>query len=490
MPKVKHDRELEEFLRGEIHCQNFINQDLTFLQLSIIHAPRPKENKISSEENTTETLPIELSASIPIQEQKIDLQQPLAVDIIYDRNHSTNPVAPVQPVEPVIDLTPKEQWKKEADPNLTLTELLVLTSCREHINTSLQTLDGLYVNQLSRFLTLAQEAKKLAKKLKEEEEEASQWSGIPPEKLLNPIFTEQLNHIQALQQIVSLHCAREHLPQDIIEILEHLGKVESTPFNKLSCLAQNCADCYYTKVVQTFIELIKRSTADRQIVLVNCAQALKYLEVYRPRQAQLFTILEKYHQVPDGLEDLKSQFHLFKEVTSKNNGKFATSHKPSANLCCSLVWSCKCNIVTRLVKLETQIQNIIDKIKMDQDEVQIDALDFDPDIGRPEIQREHCNTAVVSVHELLTSPGPGSLDASNPEEETTDRDRLETRDSIPEDTHQSHHPPASKFQTIQCQILSQQQIKAKQKNTTRVKKYHNYRKKTGKAVSLKMQMQT
>ena len=103
-----------------------------------------------------------------------------------------------------------------------------------------------------------------------------------------------------------------------MQILEHLGKVESTPFDKFYYLAQNCADHYYTKVIQTFIELIKRSTADRQIVLVNSAQALKYLKAYRQRQAQLFTVLEKYHQVSDGLEDLKSQFHFLKEATSKS----------------------------------------------------------------------------------------------------------------------------------------------------------------------------
>ena len=151
-----------------------------------------------------------------------------------------------------------------------------------HINTPLQTLDGLYVNQPSRFLPLAQEAKKLTKKLKEEE--ASQWSGIPPENLLNESFTEQLNYIQALQEIAPLHCTREHLPQDIIRVLECLGKVESTHFYKLYYLAQNCTDCYYTKVIQTFIELIKRNTANRQIVLVNSAQALKYLEAYGQRQ--------------------------------------------------------------------------------------------------------------------------------------------------------------------------------------------------------------
>ena len=89
------------------------------------------------------------------------------------------------------------------------------------------------------------------------EEEASQWSGIPIEKLLNDSFTEQLNYIQALQQIAPLHSARQHLPQDIIRILKRLGKVETTPFHKLYYLAENCADHYYTKVIQTFVKIIK-----------------------------------------------------------------------------------------------------------------------------------------------------------------------------------------------------------------------------------------
>ena len=88
----------------------------------------------------------------------------------------------------------------------------------------------------------------MSKKLKEEEE-ASQWSEIPIKKLFNESFTEQLNYIQALQQIAPLHSAREHLPQDIIRILERLGKIETTPFDKLYYIAQNCADCYYAKVI-------------------------------------------------------------------------------------------------------------------------------------------------------------------------------------------------------------------------------------------------
>ena len=186
-------------------------------------------------------------------------------------------------MEPVVGLTPQEQCRKE-DPDLTLTGLLGLAPCEEHITTPLQTLDGLYVNQPSRFLPLAQEAKKLARKLKKEEK-ASQWSEIPIGKLINDSFTEQLNYIQALQQIALLHSMREHLPQDIIRILKRLGKVETTLFDKLYYLTQNCVDCYYMKVIQTFVKIIKRNRSDRQIVLVNMARVLKYLEAYRQRQS-------------------------------------------------------------------------------------------------------------------------------------------------------------------------------------------------------------
>ena len=155
-------------------------------------------------------------------------------------------------------------------------------------------------------MPLAQETKKLTKKIKVEEE-ALQWSGIPVEQLLNSSFTEQLNYIQSFQQIAPLHAAKEHLPKDIISILERLGKVDNTPFDKLYYLVESCADCYYTSIIKTFIELIRWSATDRQIVLVNMARALKYLEDSGQRQSQLFMVLEKYHLLPDSLENLKSQ---------------------------------------------------------------------------------------------------------------------------------------------------------------------------------------
>ena len=247
-------------------------------------------------------------------------------------------------------------------------------------------------------------------------------------KLLNESFTEQLNYIQTLQQIAPLHSAREHLPQDIIRILERLGKVETTPFDKLYYLAQNCADHYYKQVTQTFVELIKRNTADRQIMLVNMAQALKYLEAYGQRQSQLLTVLEKYHQVPDSLEDLKSQFHFLKEVTSRN----VENLQQALNLqqiCTTTLCSHINAILQRITQLEADNQMLTGKFMTEEDTVQIDTLDFDPDIDGPDTQWVHHTTAVVSVNELFTSPEPESIDASNTQEESTDRDQLDTRHS-------------------------------------------------------------
>ena len=75
--------------------------------------------------------------------------------------------------------------------------------CREYMETPLKMLDGLYVMQPKRFLPLAQEAKKLAKELRKKEI-ASQWAGLLPEKLLQESFLEQLDALQALDQLAHL----------------------------------------------------------------------------------------------------------------------------------------------------------------------------------------------------------------------------------------------------------------------------------------------
>ena len=112
------------------------------------------------------------------------------------------------------------------------------------------------------------------------EQVASQWADIPHEKLLQESFVEQLNSLQILDQLVSFKAAKEHLPKDIIDILELLGKADNILFNQLYNVAEDCADRYYTKVFKTLTQLLKSSFNDRQLVLVNTAQALKFLESY------------------------------------------------------------------------------------------------------------------------------------------------------------------------------------------------------------------
>ena len=99
-------------------------------------------------------------------------------------------------------------------------------------------------------------------------------------KNLNQSFWDQLNSLQILEQLAPLELAKQHLPADIIDILEHLGKADNIPFNQLYYIAENCADRYCSKVIETFVSIIKRQFADRQTLLVNTVHSLKFLEEY------------------------------------------------------------------------------------------------------------------------------------------------------------------------------------------------------------------
>ena len=45
---------------------------------------------------------------------------------------------------------------------------------------------------------------------------------------------------------------------------------------------------------------------------MNTAHSLKFLEDYADRQTQLWQVLQKYHTLPDKLEDLHAHFEAFK----------------------------------------------------------------------------------------------------------------------------------------------------------------------------------
>ena len=86
------------------------------------------------------------------------------------------------------------------------------------------------------------------------------------------------------------------------------------------------------------------------------------------------------------------------------------------------------NILPHITKLEQTILQLQQKITNEQDTVQINDLDFDPDIDGPNPPRTHNNTVVVSVQEHLTPPEPEVLDAAD--FQTADNTARESSDSI------------------------------------------------------------
>ena len=108
--------------------------------------------------------------------------------------------------------------------------------------------------------------------------------------------------------------------------------------------------------------------------------------------------MKKYHLVPDSLENLQSQFHFLKEATSRNvenlQQVITVQQTYTANLCTYIN-----NILSLITKLEDTIHKFEQKLTMEKDTIQINALDFDPDIDGPNIPRAHDNTVVVSVQD-------------------------------------------------------------------------------------------
>ena len=66
---------------------------------------------------------------------------------------------------------------------------------------------------------------------------------------------------------------------------------------------------------------------DRQTLLVNTAGSLKFLEEYADRQAQVWKVVQKYHNLPDEVDNLHSHFESFKSTieTDFKHLKEATS---------------------------------------------------------------------------------------------------------------------------------------------------------------------
>ena len=111
----------------------------------------------------------------------------------------------VRQVPPLLGTTHREnlQLRNRNSPE-DISDVLETNAFQGYVNTPLQTLDGIVVNQSKRFLLLAEETKLLAEEIRIEKFN-EQWAGIPDNKLLNQSFRDQLNSLQILEQLAPLN---------------------------------------------------------------------------------------------------------------------------------------------------------------------------------------------------------------------------------------------------------------------------------------------
>ena len=108
-PVLYQDKVLQEFLVGEECCHNFINQDLTFLQPTMVYEMTVSDVSLSTASDSTDASVITVQENNPSQEVGSN-SSPTSLTALSDDPVSTdNSPTPIQAVEPVIGLTTEEQ---------------------------------------------------------------------------------------------------------------------------------------------------------------------------------------------------------------------------------------------------------------------------------------------------------------------------------------------------------------------------------------------
>ena len=128
---------------------------------------------------------------------------------------------------------------------------------------------------------------------------------------------------------------------------------------------------------------------DRQLLLVNTARSLKFLEEYVDRQLLIWKIFQRHKNIPDNIQDLhfhiddfksniEKEFSLLKEATCKNIENFQSSlnlQQMYSTALCSHVN----NIYNKLAEIQQQLLHSNQHMNTGN-VIQIEAPDFDPDI--------------------------------------------------------------------------------------------------------------
>ena len=290
--------------------------------------------------------------------------------VLMERPESTAEAASagdtlISQVTSLLGITPSENTQLQ-NRNMPedIADILGTRVFQRYVDTPLQTLDGIIMNQPKCFLPLIKEAKRITEEIRIEKIN-EQWAGIPHKQLLNQSFNDQLNLIQILEQLAPLQLVKEHLPGDIVAILKRLGKADNIPFNQLYYIAKNCTDRYYSKVIETFVALLKHQFMDRQLLLVNTVRSLKFLEDYVDQQVLIWKIFQRHQTILDDIQDLhfhiddfksniEKEFTFLKEATHKNVENFQSSlnlQQTYSTALCSHVN----NIYNKLVEIQQQL---------------------------------------------------------------------------------------------------------------------------------------
>ena len=180
--------------------------------------------------------------------------------------------------------------------------------------------------------------------------------------------------------------------------------------------------------------MIKRQFADRQILLLNTAHSLKFLEDYVDGQTKLWQVLQQYNTLPDKLEDLYVHFAVFKssiqtdfrylkQVSSQN------IHNIQSILSIQQTYSSTLSTHSKLTELQKQIQQHC-MYPYQTDTVQIDAPEYDSDIDGDNSSDIKSKWATVSVQEILDTyqelPELLDYNSTTPDSTTPYQDQIQT----------------------------------------------------------------
>ena len=175
---------------------------------------------------------------------------------------------------------------------------------------------------------------------------------------------------------------------------------------------------------------MKNSFHDRQLVLLNTARALKFLESYAAQQTKLWKVLSKYHNLPDHFHNLKTtlqvEFDLLKKATLKNiqnMQEVVQSQQAYMNVLSGHINT----LYTKLAHLDKQVQIHCLYLHPQSDVIQLNSPDYDPDID--------------GDLDPATDIQPLNLESTN-EETSTDTSKPEDHTTVPPITNRPKHQPS------------------------------------------------